>query len=351
MGEKYVKKIVNLTVISENWQSSSAAAGGNVSYTVHGELKNTGLSEIKNAIIIASIVNKKSNKTFQLISKKLTIYKAADYSILPPIKSGDVLPFEITINFPPSKFLLLGKWGIRVLENKLLKGICKQKLFLLYDTKILDDNTQEWFMDELLENLKLILPKWTPVHNKNKELIAYKCSGQIKNIGNKAITKFNVQGVLEDEYGETLKLKFNENDHTIQGNQEFDEILPLSRKNFEFNCRLPSLEILKENNITSSEIAKRVEAKKIKTRLAIAYLEYKKPKMTYRDVDEAPTIIEEDEGSKKIDIIDENWDLDEKASEYIISGKIKNTGTRDVENIYIIVSVIEKINEKQITWE
>ncbi|MCH8285482.1 DUF2393 family protein [candidate division KSB1 bacterium] len=351
MGEKYVKKIVNLTIISENWQSSSATGGGNVSYTVQGEIKNSGLSEVKNALLIASIVNKKSNKTFQLVSKKFTIFKAADYSILPPLKSGDILPFEITINFPSSKFLLLGKWGLRSLEDKLLKGKCKQKLYLLYDTKVLDDSTQEWFMDELLENLKLIRPQWSPMHNKNKELIAFKCSGKIKNIGNKAIKKFNVQGVLEDEYGDTLKLNHDEKEYTIQGNQEFEEILPNTRLSFEFTCRLPSQEILSFNKLSSSEIEKRVEIQKIKTRLAIAYLDYKQQKLTYMDVDESPTIIEEDEGNKKIEIIEEDWALDEKNDEYTISGKIKNTGSRDVEYIYIIASIIDKESEKPIAWE
>ena len=77
------------------------------------------IAEIKNAIIIASIVNKKSSKTFQLVSKKLTIYKAADYSILPPIKSGDVLPDRVSGEHgsplrDAHAFVVPGKrWGVR----------------------------------------------------------------------------------------------------------------------------------------------------------------------------------------------------------------------------------------------
>ena len=349
MGEKYIKKIVNLTVISEEWQSNTISDSGLTSFTVHGEVKNTGLSEIKNAIVVAAIINKKSNNTFQLLTKKLAIYKAADYTILPPIKPGDSLPFEITITFPPSRTLLTGSLGIRTLENKILNDIISQKVFLIYDTNVLDNETQEWFKDELLEKIKLIRPQWKAVHNKQKALKEFNCTGQIKNIGNKEIKNFYVHGILESSYGETITLTSDENEYNIHGNQLFEQIASNGRAEFDFSCRLPSMKILEDNNLTPALIEKRVASGQYKTRIFIQYADSVRSKLTYRDVDEAPSVIEEEFGEKKIEILEEDWSQED--DEYLITGIIKNSGTRDVENVYIITSIFEKNSEEPIMWE
>ncbi len=349
MGEKYIKKIVNLTVIREEWQSSAVSDSGLTSFAVHGEVKNTGLSEIKNAIVVAAIISKKSNKTFQLLTKKLAIYKAADYTILPPIKPGDALPFEITIAFPPSRTLLTGSLGIRTLENKILNDIYSQKVFLIYDTNVLDNETQEWFKDELLEKIKLIRPQWQAVHNKQKTLKEFNCTGQIKNIGNKEIKNFYVHGILENSYGETITLTSEENEYNIHGNQLFEQIDSNGRADFDFSCRLPSMKILEDNNLTPALIEKRVASGQYKTRIFVQYADSVRTKLTFRDVDEAPSVIEEEFGEKKIEILEEDWSQED--DEFLITGNIKNSGTRDVENVYIIASIFDKNSKEPIMWE
>ena len=349
MGEKYLKKIVNLAVTREEWQSGAVSDDSLVDYTVKGEVKNTGLSEIKNAIVIAALSNKNTNKTYQVLTKKFAIFKAADYTILPPLKPGNSLPFEISITFPPGNTLLLENFGLRSLENKILNDVFGQKVFLIYDKNILADTTQVWFKSELLENIKLVRPQWRPVHTAHKVLKKFKCSGQIKNIGGKKINKFYVHGILESKYGETITLKSDENEYNIHGEQLFENLALYGRAEFSFSCLLPSMKILEENNLTPAIIEKKVASGEYKTRIFVQYVESSPEKLTYRDVDEAPSVIEEEKGEKKIEIVDEDWSLE--GDEYLITGSIKNTGSRDIEDIYIIASIIEKDMKEPIVWE
>jgi len=352
MGERYIKKIVRLSITKDEWLSNTQVGGNNLSFSVKGEVKNTGLSEVKSAVIIAAIIDAKTQKTYQIITRRLVIFKAADYSILPLIKPGQSVPFEVIINFPLNKSLLFGKWSFRNLEDDILKGKYRQNLYLLYDTRVLDEKTEQWFRDELLQNLKLINPKWEALYDKNKKLLGYKCTGQLKNISVKTIENFYIIGYIEDKYGKPIILHYNDEEMRIEGNQLISRIASHEKIKFEIVCRIPPEEILKENKLSLVYIKEKFSAEEFTMRITTMFSEaVLHNRIVYRDTEDAPTVIEEEVGIRKIEKIQEEWVFDQNNEEYTVSGIIKNTGEQDVENVYVMASIIDKEKNQPIVWE
>ena len=352
MGEKYIKKIVRLSITREEWTNNALYGEDNLQFTVKGEIKNTGLSEVKSAVVIAVIIDAKSKKTFQVFTKKLIIFKAADYTLLPAVKPNQSIPFEISVQFPPFKSLLFGKWSVRSLEDNILKGKFRQKLFLIYDTRVLDDETEKWFREELLDNIKLMSLKWDALYSKNKKLLGYKCTGQIKNIGVKHVENFYILAFLENKFGKPIILYQNDEEKRIEGSYIVPKISPHEKIRFEVFCRIPDEELLKENKLSLAAIQEKVEKEEFRIRITTMFVESIESKQRiYRSVTDDPTVIEEEMGVSKIEKIQEVWSFDPVNEEYSVSGIIKNTGERDVEDVYLLASIIDKEKGEPIIWE
>ncbi|MFC1731239.1 hypothetical protein ACFL6I_12970 [candidate division KSB1 bacterium] len=351
MGEKVIRKIVQLIVTKEDWTTGSYLSDNQIGYTVKGEVKNTGLSVVRHALIVAAIVDAKTKKSYKILTKRFKLYKAADYSILPVLQPGESAPFEISVNFPPFKNLLFGKYYLRKLEDDLLVEKFEQRVFLIYDPMALDDKTQEWFKDELLEKLKLIGPKWEARYDRNNTLLGYTCTGYIKNTGYREVQHFLIEGSLRDKTGAMLIFTYDENEYAVVGQQKFDGLKPQKSSGFKINCNVPGGEILEANGWSHDRIDKSYADKEIKTRLIVSYSEEFQTRSIYRDTDEAPTVIEESRGEKKIESREESWVFDDDSNEFLVSGMLKNTGTQDAENVYVIASVVEKESQDPIVWE
>ncbi len=351
MAEKVIKKIVSLTVINEDWSVHPDVRTGQLSFTVKGEVKNTGLSEIKNGIVIAALVNSKSGKTYQLLSKKFSIYKAADYTILPAVAPGKSVNFEVSIGFPAANTLAFGKKSLNIIEDKIRNEKIAQKVFLIYDRNILDDTTQEWFREELLSNLRFIQPKWEVVYNEDGNAYGIKSMGIIKNSGAKVISEFAVYGAIYDQKGNVLAFSDFEESIEIAGKFEIEKLETDSLKKFELVCYFPSEEVLEENNWSSQKLEENFIEGEIKGRLLVNFVDNERIKMVYRDTDDTASIITELEGEKQIESFDENWEDKTARNEFVITGTVRNTGNVDADDIYVIASLVKKDSNEPIKWE
>jgi len=351
MAKKIIRKIVQLTITKEDWIRNITGGDEQLSYTIHGEVKNTGLSLIRNALVIGGIVNAKSRKIFQIMNNRFRIFKAADYSILPEIKPGDTAQFEMTITFPQFKELIFGRYKLRNLEDAIMEEAYKQKTYLIYDPKVLDETTQDWFKEELLKNLKLIGTKWEAMYDRDKNFVEYKCTGRIKNFGSRIVKEFYIEGSLITENNRLIKLTYEDNSYNLIGNTKIDTLEQYKSSEFELAIEIPSENILYPNNWSKKKLQDALSSEKVKTRIIVDYVDEVKSKAIYRDVEEEPSIIEESTGVKNIENIEESWVLDEDNDEYLISGILKNTGTQDVDNIYSIASIVDSESNDPIAWE
>ncbi|MCP4723751.1 MAG: tetratricopeptide repeat protein [bacterium] len=351
MAEKVIKKVVRLVVTKEDWTSNKNVREGRVVYTVSGEVRNVGFSEIKNAIVLGTIVNSKSNKTYQLVTRKFRIFKAADYTILPSLKPDESMPFEISVEFPPFNSLVLGKKMIKNLEDNIQKGEYQEKVFLIYDKNVLDETTQEWFKEELLNNLNFIRPKWSLVHNDAGKLTGFKCAASVKNGGFKEINKFEIFGTIEEAPTKPLTFHFLDETYRIIAKKEIDKVLPNNIKKFEFVCQIPPDEILLENNYTLEKLEEDFKSGQITPSLAASFIDDKKKHSVYRDTEEAASVIQELEGETEAEEFDIEWRNDDDNDEYVITGGARNTGARDIDALYVIASILNKKSEEPLVWE
>ncbi|MFC1564066.1 tetratricopeptide repeat protein [candidate division KSB1 bacterium] len=351
MAQKVIKKVVKLVVTKEDWTSNKNVREGRIVYTVTGEVKNIGFSEIKNAIVIGAIVNTKTRRTYQVITRKLQIFKAADYTIMPVIKPNDTMPFEISIVFPPFNTLILGKKMIKNLEDNIQKGDFEEKVYLIYDKNVLDEATQEWFKDELLNNLKFIRPVWTPIHNEAGKLIAFKCNTSLKNGGFKEIREFEVYGLIEEAPAKALSFNYLDDTYEIVAKQKIDKLGPSQVKKIELKCQVPPDEILMENDYTLNKLEEDFKGGVISPAMSARFIDDRKKHSVYRDSDEHASIIQEIEGESKAEENNIEWRDDEDKDRFIITGNIRNTGTRDIDALYVIASILKKEKEEPIIWE
>jgi len=351
MGEKSIRKVVQLVITKEEWIPQTLGGGDQIGYTVKGEVKNVGLSAVRNALIVAGIINSRTRKLYQVLTKKFKVYKAADYSILPKLASGESVPFEITVLFPKFREIVFGKYKLQKLEDHILEERYKYKSFLIYDPKALDEKTQDWFREEQLESLKLMGSSWDEVLHEDGSLMAYKCTGKIKNVGTRTVKNFFINGMLVRPDGEPLVFAFEDKEYTISAEVIFKELEQNKTEQFEMTCNIPTEDILVINNWSTKELQKSVEDGKIKKSIRVNYTEETLAKAVYRDTEETPTVIEEVRGEKNIESEDESWVFDEDNAEYLVTGLLKNTGTRDVDDIYIIASLTDVENKEPIVWE
>ncbi len=351
MAEKVIKKVVRLVVTKEDWSSNKNLREGRVVFTVTGEIRNVGFSEIKNAIVVGAIVNSKTQKTYQIVTRKFRIFKAADYSIVPIIKPDDTLPFEVSIEFPQFNSLVFGKKMIRNLEDNIQKGDFEEKVFLIYDKNVLDDTTQEWFRDELLNNLRFIRPKWTMIYNEGGKLTRFKCDGIVKNGSFKEIKNFEIFGTIEEAPTKPLTFNFLDDTYQIIAKKEIDKIQPNHLKKFTFTCQIPPDEILLENNYTIEKLEEEFKSGYLTPSLAASFIDEKKKHSVYRDTDEAASVIQEIEGETKAEEYDIDWRNDDDNNEYVITGGVRNTGSRDIDALYVISSIISKKSGEPLVWE
>lgn len=351
MSEKSIRKIVQLAITREEWDRQTLQGGEQVAYTVRGEVRNIGLSSVKNALVVAGIINTRSKKLYQAVTRDLRLYKAADYSVLPVLEQGETAKFEIAVQLPEFKEIPFGRYVLRRLEDGILEERFKYKTYLIYDQKAMDESTIEWFRDENLQSLKVSGVKWTEMYNESKILTALRCTGRIKNAGTRKVENFYVEGTITDIENNPLIFQFENSEYTISAEEIFDELDQNKIKTFQLDCIIPEDDILLTNNWSRKKILNMLEEKKLSQRLQVNFVEDVDRPSIYRDSEENPTVIEEAEGEKKIEYSDVSWVFDDVNSEYLITGVIRNVGKRPADDIYIIASIVNEEENTPFIWE
>jgi len=350
MAKKVIKKVVQLVITSEKWTSNTNLRKNIFELSVTGEVKNIGMAEVKNAIVIGAVINTKTNNTFQLVNKRLKIYKAADYTILPNIKPGQTLPFEISIHFPTFKSMLFGKSLVKMLEDGIKRDKYYKKAYLSYDENILDDKTIEWFREEDLKKIRFSEGKWSIIKDPaSKRVTGFKCKGMIKNSALKEIKDFEILGYMNDSRDKSINFYLDDIEYSIAGSLEINKILSNTYKQFEIICNIPNDTVLDANGYSREKLEEDFKEDRMNPKLTLRFMKKVQSKETYRDIDENPTILEESDLEKIVDKIEERWE--ENKNEFLSFCKVKNNGAADVENCYVIASLAIKETGQPVTWD
>lgn len=375
MQDKEIKKIVDVKIISEEWRRLPKSGGKGFYYRCEGEVKNTGFSEIKELVIIGAIYKKEEKQLLSFVDKRFRTIKSAGYFALFNLKPDDTANYTIVVNLPSSSELLLGKRRLKGIEKGIKDEKLKHKAFLVYDKKRLDDKTKKWFRHEGVKRVKLLKSNWDIKEIKSENTIVFHCTGAVGNTGTVDIENLEITAsIIDKESGAPLKWVFrkrkpkgeffaelNIEEEEEDKDQEYRAMgviqIPFLKinesKDFDVSFRLPSRDVIKASEWNHESILKGLEDKRLDYDIDIYTEEEKLDVFAYRDVFEDPTLIQDIKGTRKVEILIEDWILerDKDRSQFRCNCTVKNTGNLDLESVYVISSIYDVKKNEPLTWE
>jgi tetratricopeptide (TPR) repeat protein len=373
MLEKIIKKIINATMISEQWRKLPKSGESGHYFRCEGEVKNTGLSEIKELIVLGAVYKKDEKKLLTFIDKEFKIHKSAGYFVVFNLKPEESVKFSVLVNLPAPSELLWGRSKVKKIDDEIRSGKLKQKAFLVFDTKQLDEKTKKWFKSEGMRRVKIITKKWEVNRLKYENIVRFRCYGSLRNTG--TIDGENViiaVSINDFKMGVPLKWKFkrkkieeefyndiepeNEKEEEIieaKGNIKIPFIKVNQVMNFDISFNLPELSIIEKSEWDFPKIMDGLEKGELEYAIDVGFEEENLGVVVYRDVFEDPNIIQTVKGERKIDILKEIWGLesDDSNQRYRCDGILKNTGNVNLEDVYIISSILDPKKNEPIMWQ
>jgi len=376
LAEKVIKKVIKGSVVWEQWRKVFKTGGRGFYYKCEAEIKNTGVSNLYNLIIIAAIYDPQLKKAVSVVTNRLQTVKLAGYMIIDNLKPDENMKVDILVNIPDSIDVIQGKRKINNLEKYIENERILQKIFLIYDTAKYDDKVRKWFKGHGPKKTKISKKEWQIKKSRYSPETHVACKGIIRNTGTNDLKNFEVVSVLIDvESGSPLRWilekpseyeapsiseESSEDDDKslgvnyleLSGAQTIDSLKKNENKNFNISFKIPEEKILRTTGWSLKKIDKAIKEEKIIHKIFVNYEKKKEDKSTYKNLKDQMAIIQEVRGKKKVEIIEQNWELlREKDIRYKCTGRVKNKGTLDVENLFIICSIMNVEHQKPISWE
>jgi len=373
LAEKIIRKVLRASIVRENWRKILKAGGKEFYYRCEAEIKNTGVSNLYNLIVIAALYNPQEKKVITVVNSRLQTVKLAGYMVIDTLKPDENFNVDIHVGIPALKDILNGKRKIKNLEKHLEDKKIIHKVFVLYDTAKYDQKVKKWFQDKGAQKIKIVKKEWQLKRMRHSPQASVVSKGIIRNTGTTDLKNFEIVSILIDlETGSPLRwiienpidnyydnvapeTEDNEADKEnyieLSGTQKFD-LLPQS-KTAQFNIffDIPEDRILKQHGWSLKKIENAIKEGKIIHKIFVNYEKKKEEKATYKNLKDQLAVIQEVRGTKKVEIVEQNWNLiRDKEVFYKCNGKIKNTGSLDVEDLYVIGSLYNVENKKPVTW-
>lgn len=370
MPEKVIKKIVEAAVIHEVWQRVPQPGEGNYSYRCEGEVKNIGVSKIKNLIIIGALYRRGKRQVLKFIDKHLNYHKTAGYSVVDSVDPDETVHFTITTPIPQAHDLLWGKRLVRNIDKLIEKGEIRRKVFLVYDTKFMDQKSQKLFKFEDLEKVKIIEKNWEFKFDKSSDLLRCRTWGTLRNTTNQDLKELQLVSAIIDvltrepvrwtnpQYVKKYEDEYSEKSTSSRwleaiGTYPLKQLKNGESLSFDFSFNFPPAGVMDSGKWKLKDIQKGVKEGFLEHYIDVEFRSKAAMYDTYRDLSANPLLIQDVQGETKAETSEIAWTFEDGQSGplYICKGVVQNTGTIGIENVYIIASIIDPVVETPLLWD
>lgn len=370
MPEKVIKKIVEAVVIHEVWQRVPQPGEGNYSYRCEGEVKNIGVSKIKNLIIIGALYRRGRRQILKFIDKHLNYHKTAGYSVVDSVDPDETVHFTITTPIPQVHVLLWGKRLVRKIDKLIEKGEIRRKVFLVYDTKFMDQKSQKLFKFEDLEKVKIIEKNWEFKFDKSSDLLRCRTWGTLRNTTNQDLKELQLVSAIIDvltrepvrwtnpQYVKKYEDEYSEKSTSSRwleaiGTYPLKQLKNGESLSFDFSFNFPPAGVMDSGKWKLKDIQKGVKEGFLEHYIDVEFRSKAAMYDTYRDLSANPLLIQDVQGETKAETSEVAWTFEDGQSGplYICKGVVQNTGTIGIENVYIIASIIDPVVETPLLWD
>ena len=370
MLQRVIKKVVEAVIVKEKWSRIVRPKGEGFYYQCEGEVKNIGLSRIRNLLVIGALYKRGGRRVLKFVDKKLQYSKAGGYFSIDKLEPGELATFVLTVSFPKPGDLIWGKKLVRNLDEMIKKGAIRRKAFLVFDSKSMDEKAQQWFQSELIDRLTFLEKNWEFIKDTENDILKCRSWGVIKNAGDREIDNLLVVSAILDyrtrepiwwpdpreETGietETTGMRRKFKRYEARASFPIENFKAGAEKSFDFVYEFPHEGILSGGKWNLKDIHEGMKNELLEHSMFVELVESDSDQDIYRDTLSNPALIQDAEGELKAEVISPTWTFEESSGgpRYICSGTVENTGTMGIENLYIIASIIDKDNEKPIIWD
>ena len=188
-----------------------------------------------------------------------------------------------------------------------------------------------------------------------EELGSYICEGKVKNTGAaEQINIYIIGAICRKNENKPVKILTNSFKFERLANYYYiGDLQTNAEKEFILYINLPDLKEILINKNFVKNIKNSIDEGHLVLKLFQFYsTDFSDSSIRkMRKTRDSLSVVSDEEGFKKIDVINEEWNVDENKNTITTKGTLRNTGSLPLEDVFVISLLMDKESKKPISWE